>query len=261
MLATLQLQAGEQAVLISETLPKLKTAAGTEDNYFVQIITAQIAEKNNELKKARTAYLRALALKPEVHALRNTVLVLDIRMNDKAAAAQHAKDFLYQDRELPLANYIVGSLALGEGDAKRALSYLTQATAPTVNPPLPEAFNDLAEAHRQLGDWAAALSAAEHACKLSPNLAIARETAAAALLELGRYADAHAYLTEAFELEAKRNPGKDPDPRLLITRARLHAKEGNNGLARVDLATARQYYDTLDRKAKAEFDALMQEVR
>ena len=261
MLATLQLQAGEETALTSETLTKLKTAAGTEDNYFVQIITAQLAEHKNDLKKARTAYLRALALKPEVRTLRNTVLILDIRLNDKAAAAKHAKDFLYQDRELPLANYIIGSLALGEGDPKRALSYLTQATASTAEHPIPEAFNDLAEAHRQLGDWSAALSAAEHACKLAPNLAIARETAAAALLELGRYAEAHNYLAEAFDLEAKRNPGQDPDPRLLITRARLHAKEGNPGLARIDLATARPQYESLDRKAKAEFDALMQEVR
>lgn len=260
MLATLQLQAGELAALTSSTLPKLKTAAGTEDNYFVQIITAQLAEKNNALVKARTAYLRALALKPEVHALRNTILTLDIRHNDKAAAAQHAKEYLYQDRKLPLANYIMGSLALGEGNAKRALSYLSQATAPDVNPPLPEAFNDLAEAHRQLGDWPAALAAAEHACKLSPKLAIARETAAAALLELGRYAEAHNYLAEAFALEAQLRPGQQPDPRLLITRARLHEKEGHPDLARVDLAAARGQYDSLDKNAKAEFDALAVKV-
>ena len=261
MMATLQLQADELNELTANTLPKLKTAAGTEDNYFVQIVTAQIAEKNNQLKKARTSYLRALALKPEVHNLRNTILTLDIRLNDKLAAAQHAKDFLYQDRSLPLANYIMGSLALSEGDPKRALSYLTQATAPEVDPPMPEAFNDLAEAHRQLGDWTSALAAAEHACKLSPNLAIARETAAAALLELGRYAEAHAYLKEAFELDATVRAGKPTDPRLLITRARVYEKEGRADLARVDLVAAREQYDALDRKAKAEFDLLAEKVQ
>lgn len=261
MMATLQLQANELNELTSNTLPKLKTAAGTEDDYFVQIITAQIAEKNNQLKKARTSYLRALALKPEVHSLRNTILSLDIRLNDKTAAAQHAKDFLYQDRSLPLANYIMGSLALGEGDPKRALSYLTQATAPEVDPPMPEAFNDLAEAHRQLGDWAAALAAAEHACKLAPKLAIARETAAAALIELGRYAEAHAYLKEAFDLDATVRAGEPTDPRLLITRARVYEKEGHADLARVDLVAAREQYDALDRKAKAEFDALAEKVQ
>ena len=261
MMATLQLQAGELDLLANKTLPKLRTVAGTEDNYFVQIITAQLAERQNQLEKARAAYLRALQLKPEVYALRTTVLTLDIRLNDKVAAARHAKQFLYQDRTLPLANYIMGSLALSEGDAKRALSYLQTATAPTVMPPLPEAFNDLAEAHRQLGDWPAALAAAQHACKLSPNLTIARETAAAALLELGRYSDAHAYLEEAFAIEKRQRPTADPDPRLYLTRARLHEKEGNPDLARIDLSVIRKAYPTLDNTAKAEFDALAQRVQ
>lgn len=256
LLATLQLQAGELTALENQTLPKLKTVANTDDNYFVQIITAQIAERKQQLDKARAAYLRALALKPEVHALRTTVLSLDIRLNDKIAAARHAKQFLYQDRSLPLANYIMGALALGEGDTKRALSYLSIATAATVAPPIPEAFNDLAETHRQLGDWAASLAAAQHACKLSPNLAIARETAAAALLELGRYQEAHAYLKEAFALEARLRPNEAPDPRLYITRARVYVKEGLTDLARVDLHEARKQYDSLDATAKAEFDAL-----
>lgn len=261
MMATLQLQAGELELLANKTLPKLRTLAGTDDNYFVQIITAQLAERQNQLEKARTAYLRALQLKPEVHALRTTVLTLDIRLNDKVAAARHAKQFLYQDRTLPLANYVMGSLALSEGDAKRALSYLQTATAPTVNPPLPEAFNDLAEAHRQLGDWPAALAAAQHSCELSPNLTIARETAAAALLELGRYSDAHAYLEEAFAIEKRQRPTADPDPRLYLTRARLHEKEGHPDLARIDLTLIKKAYNTLDATAKAEFDALAQRVQ
>ena len=261
MLATLQLQANELETLATKTLPKLRTVSGTDDNYFVQIITAQLAERQNQLEKARAAYLRALALKPEVHALRTTVLTLDIRLNDKVAAARHAKQFLYQDRTLPLANYVMGSLALGEGDAKRALSYLQAATTTTGNThPIPEAFNDLAEAHRQLGDWTAALAAAQHACKLSPQLAIARETAAAALLELGRYQEAHAALDEAFTIEKQVRPNTQPDPRLYLTRARLHEKEGLPDLARVDLAEIKKVYDTLDATAKAEFDALADRI-
>lgn len=261
LLATLQLQAKELDLLASATLPKLKTAAGTEDNYFVQIILAQLAEQKNQLEKARAAYLRALALKPEVHALRSTILTLDIRLNDKSSAERHAKQFLYQDRAHPLANYIMGSLALGNGDAKRALSYLSVATDASVRPPLPEAFNDLAEAHRQLGDWSAALVAAQHSCALSPHLAIARETAAAALLELGRYKEAHAYLDEAFTIEQRAAGDRAPDPRLYITRARLHLKEQHPDLARVALAEAKKQYDALDTTARKEFDKLADEVR
>lgn len=260
MLATLQLQAGELEELKAVTLPKLLAAAGTEDDYFYRIITAQLAERDGDLEKARASYLRALALRPEVHALRSTVLALDIRMDDKPAAARHARQFLYQDRTLPLANYVMGALALGEGDLRRANEYLTLATAPEADPPIPEAFNDLAETQRRLGRWAAALSAAQRASELAPKLPVAHETAAAALLGLGRFAEAHAELDKAEALDAKARPGQPTDPRILITRARLHAKEGHPDLARAALSKAEAGYATLDKGAKAEFDATAEEV-
>lgn len=260
MLATLQLQAGELEELRTVTLPKLLAATGTEDDYFYRIISAQLAERDGDLAKARTAYLRALVLKPEVHTLRTTVLALDIRMDDKPAAARHARQFLYQDRNHPLANYVMGALALNEGDLRRANDYLTLATAPEANPPIPEAFNDLAETQRRLGRWAAALSAAQRASELAPKLPVAHETAAAALLGLGRLAEAHAELDKAEALDAEARPNQPRDPRILITRARIHAKEGHPDLARAALSQAKHRYDTLDKGAQAEFDDTAKEV-
>ncbi len=256
MLATLQLQAGALEELRKQTLPKLIAAAGSEEDYFVQIINAQLAEREGNPERARAFYLRALALKPEVHALRNTVLALDIRLNDKVAAERHAREFLTQDRTLPLANYIMGSLALGEGNLDRALGYLTFATDPAYQPPLPEAFNDLAETLRRMGRWEQALAAAERACELAPNLAVAHETAAAALYGLGRYDEAHARLEKAFALDKQFRPDQPTDPRFLITLARLHVKEGHPDLARAALAEARKQYTKLDPGAKTEFDEL-----
>jgi hypothetical protein len=41
----------------------------------------------------------------------------------------------------------------------------------------------------------------------------------------------------------------------------VYEKEGHADLARVDLVAAREQYDALDRKAKAEFDALAEKVQ
>ena len=261
MLATLQLQAGELEELRAKTLPLLVSAAGTEEDYFVQVIRAQLAEREGDLPAARSGYLRALALRPEVDALRNTVLALDIRLNDRVSANTHARDFLKRDRALPLANYVMGALALNEGRLDDALAYLSRATAPPPPPQLPEAFNDLAETHRRRGEWEAALAAARRACALDPDLAVAHETAAAALLGLGRHAEAHQALDQAVAVEKRLRPDAPGDPRFALTRARLHAAEGHADLARAALAEARRQYDALDPGARAEFDALDAQLR
>lgn len=256
MLAILQLQAGELDELRSRTLPKLTLAAGTRDNYFVQITLAQLAEREGNLDEARTAYLNAYRLNPEVTVLRNTVLSLDIRLNDRSAAARHAREYLLRDRMHPLSNYVIGSIALNDGDLERAARYLTVATDPAADPPLPEAFNDLAETYRRMARWTDALTAAQQACRLAPKLAIAYETAAASLLGLGRFGEAEAELDRAEAIHRELLPNAPLDPRILITRARVQAATARPELARTTLAEARKQYDTLDAGAKAEYEAL-----
>jgi hypothetical protein len=68
-------------------------------------------------------------------------------------------------------------------------------------------------------------------------------------------------LEEAFTIEKRQRPTADPDPRLYLTRARLHEKEGHPDLARIDLTLIKKAYNTLDATAKAEFDTLAQRVQ
>ncbi|MEG2414692.1 MAG: tetratricopeptide repeat protein [Kiritimatiellia bacterium] len=260
MLATFQLQSDELDDLRAITLPKMISAAGTADNYYVKIVMAQLALKEKDLAKARAAYLRAYDLKPDVYALRETILALDIRLNDKEAAARHARQYLYQDRTLPIANYVMGALALGDGDMKRALSYLSVATAADVKTPIPEAYNDLAETYRRMGKWTQALSSAQRASELDPTLAISYETMASALLELGRFAEANTALDQAVKIAKPANPNQPLDPRFIITRARIQEKSGQIELARITLSEARPQREQLDAESKAEFDALAQRV-
>ena len=258
ILATLQLQNGELDDLRANTLPSLILAAGTEDDYHVLTIRAQLDEHDKKWEAARAAYLRALALKPEAGNLRNKILTLDIMLADKNAAARHARQYLYQDRTLPLANYVMGSIALGEGDLRKAHDYLTVATAPAVRTPFPPAYNDLAETLNRMGKWPDALAAAQQAYTLDPSIAAAHDTAATALIGLDRRAEALAELDKADALCKQQN--RPVDPRFTLTRARLQALEGHPDLARGLLAEVRPHRETFDRATKELFDTLAKEV-
>ncbi len=260
LLATLQLQEGEVKQVRDITMKQLVQAAKTTDTYQIKLLQAQLAERDGDFKGARTAYLRAYELNPQTYALRDAILRLDMALMDATAAREHARDFLVRDREHPLSNYIMGSLALQENDLDRALFYLQMATASTTETPPPEAFNDLAETYRRRGRWADALNAARQALTVAPDLAIAHETAAAALLELNRFEEAHQELNAALAIEQRLRPNDAADPRIGITRARLYVKEGKDELARQALLRVRKQYQQLDASSKADFDGLAQHL-
>ncbi len=259
MLATLQLEANEIDDVRKLTLPRIIASAGTRDNYFVQIILGQLADKENKIAEARTAYISAYRLNPNVTSLRDTILAHDMRLNDRAAARKHAKEYLTLDRKHPFSNYIMGSLALNDNDLPRALSYLLAATSGASS--FPEAYNDLAETYRRMQRWDEALVAARQAIRLAPHLPIVYETAAAALLGLNRYDEAHATLNQAEELHAKASPEAPIDARILITRARIQAAQNHPELAQLTLLEAKKQYDTLDTGARQELDALLESLQ
>ncbi len=256
LLATAQLQKGELKQVRDITMKQLEQAAKTTDTYQIKILQAQLAEHEQNFKAARTAYLRAYELNPQVYALRDIILRMDMRLVDVASAREHARSYLRRDRAHPLSNYILGSIALQEDDLDRALFYLQAATAPTTGTPVPEAFNDLAETYRRQQRWEEALATAKQAYAIAPGIAIAHETAASALLELKRYAEAHQELDTADTIEQDLHPGEPNDPRIAVTRARVYAAEGKLDQARQTLSLARKQYATLDASAKADFDAL-----
>lgn len=261
MLATLQLEAGDLQTLRTSTLQRLSAAAGTDDHYCVQIIRAQLAEREGRLANARAAYLRAHALNPDVAALRDTILSLDIRLNDRVSAERHARDFLYQDRLHPLSNYVMGSLALQTNDLSRAARYLKAATDPQIEHPLPEAFNDLAEVYRRQGDWNAALATARQAYRLAPNLSVAYETAAAALIAMGRLSEAENELNTADAMAKELRKGQPRDPRLQLTRALLNFHQGKLEQARALLAEVQARVQELDDASRAELKRLTTQMQ
>jgi tetratricopeptide (TPR) repeat protein len=241
MLALLQIQQNELDEVERVILPKMEKLAGTIDNYFIQISRAQIAmAKDKQLlasktkendrtfrRVAREAFIRASLLRPDIPGVKDMILQLDIEMNDQSAAELHARQVLRTNRKHALANYVMGSLRLQEGEYGEAEDFLRRSVEAN---PSSAALNDLAEVLRRIKKLADAERFARDAIKKNPDLYVAWETLGAILLEAGKNLDeAESAVNKALSLY------KD-DPRIKITLARIQHRRGNIEKARETLS-------------------------
>jgi len=241
MLALLQIQQNELDEVERVILPRMENLAGTIDNYFIQISRAQIAlAKDKQLTKskskeddrtfrrvAREAFIRASLLRPDITGVKDMILQLDIEMNDQSAAELHARQVLRTNRKHALANYVMGSLRLQEGEYGEAEDFLRRSVEANSSS---AALNDLAEVLRRIKKLDDAERFAREAIKKNPDLYVAWETLGAILLESGKNLDeAESAVTKALTLY------KD-DPRIKITLARIQHQRGSIEKARETLS-------------------------
>ena len=266
--AALQIGRGDLQTVRTDTLPRLKVAIEEKaknegratpdhrDNYYLYVVQAQVALAEGNLKDAREAFLGAHKVRPENEPVRNAILELDLRLDDRLTLGVHAKDFLEYDPSFPFANYAMGSNALLDNRPQDAIVYLRRAAVLDARMPyVPAAYNDLAEAYRRLNRWDDAIAAANEAIRLSPDLAVAHETAASAYLGKGDLLNAGKAIDQAFAISQKLAPNQPVDPRFILTRAKLLAAQGKTAEAKQTLEEVRPRYNDLDAFSRADYDA------
>ena len=187
------------------------------------------------------------------------VLGLDISLNDRENAEAHAKDVLRRNRKAPLANYVLGSIALGQGKYAEAEAYLRiAAEAPQ---PVVLALNDLAEVLRRNKNLTEAESYARKATEKAPNLYVAWETLGSVLMDAGRNLDeAEACIRKACELSKDKN-GRDVDIRMLVSLARVQIKAGDAMRAKMTIRKVRSRIDELSEFERKEFEEFTKNVK
>lgn len=249
MLASIQFQGGEIEDVRQITLKRMEAAVGSPDNYYIQIVRAELARYDKDIKRARECYIRAYMLRSSVYQLRNTILRLDMELNDRTAAELHARQFIRIDRTHALSNYAMGSILLNEGKVNEAIGFLKVATDPTQNEIVPEAYNDLAEAYRRVGDLDNALRMAQRTVEINPSMYFAKETIAALLLQQGKAAEAESVIVDAIATQQKlidalpasnTETPRTPDPQLYITQGNILLALGRPEQARLAAVRARQ---------------------
>lgn len=278
MLAMVNLQQDQLDEIETVILPKMENIAGTIDNYYIQITRAQtalskIAKEQKEIQEravspekaeeiaqkkilpfqhqAREAFIRASMLRPDIAGVKDAILQLDIGMNDKDSAALHARQVLRSDRKHALANYVMGSLRLQEGEYGEAEDFLRRSVEAS---PSSASLNDLAEVLRRIRKFDDAEKQVRAALKLNPDLYVAWETLAAILLEADKNID------EAEQAARKSLELHEGDIRVKITLARILLKKGEVEQAREMIRQVRNRQNELSAFDQAELAKLSAEA-
>ena len=209
-------------------------------------------------RAARDAFEVAAKVRPDITATQDLVMGLDISLDDTAAAERHAREALRRNRNSPLANYVMGALALRRNDYDTAERYLRKAA--DAKRPVVLAMNDLAEVYRRMKRYPEAERYARNAVKNEPKLYVAWETIGSVIMDAnGDLDEAQRCVEKACEL-SKVN-GRNEDIRMLVSLARVQVKKGDKKLARVTLRKVQSRISELSEFEKGEYDRLMLDVR
>ena len=183
--ALLGLQAGDAAAL-ARTAAALRLLE-TPPLGVADLADAMLASAAKRPADSRAAYVRALAAFPGDIAILSALLPLDMQERAADDARAHAKALLERLPDHALANYILGSLAYGEGDFETAADHLRRSV---ISEATPHALNDYACALNALRRYDQAVVAIHAALQSDPANPALLDTLAEALIGLERWDDA-----------------------------------------------------------------------
>lgn len=242
-------------------LPEMERQASNPYDYYVQTTKAFLLMRQGESKRreARTAFEAAARSRPDLAVTRDLILGLDISLDDRVSAERHAREVLRSNRNAPLANYVMGSLALGRGRYKDAEAFLTKA----ADAPQPNilALNDLAEVLRRTERLPEAERRIRSAIERSPDFYILHETLGEILMDQDKNLDeAEASVRKAIELSRAEKSGFE-DVRLYASLARVQVMRGDMKGARSSVRRVEAKIGDLNEFERREFEETKKGVK
>jgi Flp pilus assembly protein TadD len=235
----------------------MEALAESPRDFFVQMTRALVLMRKGDdketQKKTRTALELAWMSRPVV-SVGAMVLDLDYRLLDRESAERHALQILRLDAGHAFANWVMGSIRMGQGNMKDAETYLrTSVAAPH---PLAAAQNDLAELLRQDKRLVEAEKYARDAKNTDPKLYVVWETLCATLLDQNKNLDeAEQCIKRAIELEG------DKDVRMQVTLARVQIAKKDFTKARGTLRALGRRRDELTDRDRTMVEELQKQVQ
>ena len=246
-------------------IPSMDKIATNPADFYVQTVRALVLMRkggDGSRREVRDALAAATSSNPSIADVTKTtdmVLGLDIALNDTEDAERHAINALRRNSKAPLANYVMGSLALQRGDYIQAEAFLRRSA--DADKPIPLAMNDLAEVLRRSDRLEEAEKYARLAVDTAPGLYVAWDTLGTIILARnGDLDEAEKCANKACEL-SKDKSGSESDIRMFITLARVQLAKGDAFRAKGTLRKVHARIDELSPFEKAEFDEILKSVK
>lgn len=243
-------------------VPTMEKQARGPGDYYVQTTRAFLLMRSNDQEKrraARDALVSAAKARPDSSNTGDLILGLDIQLNDTKDAEREARNILRRNRKAPLANYVMGSLALQSERIAEAEAFLRR-SVDNPNPP-PLALNDLAEVLRRTKRYPEAERYARKAVEVAPKLYVAWETLGSILLDAGKDLDeAEKFVNKAIGL-SRTESGKESDVRMLITLARVQFARGEKLRLKTTLRKVQARIDELSVYERKEFEEFQKRAK
>ena len=242
-------------------LPTMEKQSTNPYDYYIQTTKAFLYLRGGEEKRrlARDAFAAAARARPDSAAAQDMLLGLDISLDDKIGAEHHAREVLRRNRSAPLANYVMGSLAIGKGEYAEAEAFLRKA----ADAPQPNvlALNDLAEVLRRTKNYGDAERYARLAVEKAPEFYIVWETLGTVLMDAGKdAAEAEECVAKAIELQ-KKSGAKTEDVRIYSSLARAQLLRGDKKAARQSIRKVRPRISELNEYERREFEEIEKRVK
>ena len=220
MLAMVMVEQQDLGAVETKILPRLTKVSEGKDAYFAQVVQGRVWQGKGRSghANARRCFQRAALLRPDVQAVQDVILMLDVSLEDQKAAEAHALSVLRHRPDQPYANFIIGSIRLEQGqygDAEAYLKRSAQAPAPTL-----AALNNYAQTLCRIRKLGEAEEIARKATAQAPERYEGWGTLAFVLAVKG---DADG----AAEALAKARALKPDDPRLFLVDGLLAVKRGD----------------------------------
>ncbi len=245
-----------------DIIPSMEKNATSPDDYNLLSTKAfSLMRKGgrDNLMLARDSLIAASKSRPDIRKTSEFILDLDIKMNDVEDARRQAVKELSVNPAAPLANYVLGSIALREDNPEEAEKYLRLAVA--GKQPAAMALNDLAETLKRRGKLDEAEKFARKATEAAPSLYVVWETLGTILMDAGKdFDEAEACIQKACDL-SKDEEGKPADVRMLISLARVQMRRGQQLRAKGTLRSVLGRIDELSEFEKRQLEELRKSAK